>query len=300
MSAFPFRHDAALAMKASRARGIGLWRALVRVWRALGEDNISIMAAGTAYYLILSIVPAMSALVLTYGLVADPVAIERHVGALAGVMPAEALKLISDQLHTLVSAPRAGLGIGLVVSVVIALWSAMSSTVALMQALTVAYEGREDRGILHFYGLALGLTVGTVLFGLAALVLIAGVPAAAAALPMPEFWRELLPLARWPMLAALALLGLGTLYRVAPNRDPPEWDFLRAGTIAASLLWLIGSAAFSFYVAHFGSYDRTYGSLGAVAILLVWLYASAYIVLAGAELNGELARSRHCPPAGTE
>ncbi len=258
------------------------------------------MAAGTAYYLILSIVPAMSSAVLTYGIIADPVEIERHVGALTGVMPAEALKLLSDQLHTLVSAPRAGLGIGLVVSVVIALWSAMNSTVALMTALTVAYEGREDRGFLHFYGLAIGLTVGTALFGAAALVLIAGVPAAAAMLPMPELWRQLLPLARWPMLAALTLLGLGTLYRVAPNRDPPGWDFLRAGTIAASLLWLIGSAAFSFYVANFGSYDRTYGSLGAVAILLVWLYASAYIVLAGAELNGELVRIEHGAPPDIE
>jgi membrane protein len=300
MSVFPFRRDAAVSTKAPRARRDGFWRALVRVSWALGRNNISIMAAGTAYYLILSIVPAMTALVLSYGLVADPITIERHIGALAGIMPAEALKLLSDQLHTLVSAPREGLGIGLVVSVVIALWSAMNSTVALMTALTVAYEGRERRGFLHFYGLAIGLTVGTVLFGLAALLLIAGVPAAAATLPMPEFWRQLLPLARWPMLAVLALLGLGTLYRVAPSRDPPGWDFLRAGTIAASLLWLIGSAAFSFYVANFGSYDRTYGSLGAVAILLVWLYASAYIVLAGAELNGELVRNRHSPPPDTE
>lgn len=278
-------------MNAPRTRRVGFWRVLSQVWRALGEDNISIMAAGTAYYLILSIVPAMTALVLTYGLVADPITIERHINALSGVMPGEALKLLSDQLHVLVSAPHEGLGIGLVLSVLIALWSAMNSTVALMTALTVAYEGREGRGVLHFYGLAIGLTVGTVLFGLAALLLIAGVPAAAATLPMPEFWRQLLPLARWPMLVVLALLGLGTLYRIAPHRKSPGWDFLRAGTIAASLLWLTGSAAFSFYVAHFGSYDRTYGSLGAVAILLVWLYVSAYIVLAGAELNGELVRS---------
>jgi membrane protein len=277
-------------MKAPRAHAAMSWRIFPRVWRAIGQDNISIMAAGTAYYLLLSLVPAMTALVLTYGLVADPIAIEQHLGALAGVMPAEALKLLSDEIHTLVSAPRAGLGIGLVVSVVIALWSAMSSTVALMTALTVAYGGREDRGVFHFYGLAAALTIGVLLFVLAALLLIAGVPAAAAALPISELWRLILPLMRWPMLAVLALLGLGTLYRVAPNRDPPGWDFLRAGTIGASLLWLIGSAAFSFYVAHFGSYDRTYGSLGAVAILLVWLYASAYIVLAGAELNGELVR----------
>jgi membrane protein len=287
-------------MKAPRANAKVSWRMLARVWWALGRDNISIMAAGTAYYLILAIVPAMSALVLTYGLVADPIAIERHVNALSGVMPAEALKLLSDQLHTLISAPREGLGIGLVVSIVIAVWSAMNSTVALMTALTVAYEGREDRGFLHFYGLAVGLTVGVMLFGLAALLLIAGVPAAAATLPMPEFWRQLLPLARWPMLALLALLGLGALYRVAPNREAPGWDFFRAGTIAASLLWLIGSAGFSFYVAHFGSYDRTYGSLGAVAILLVWLYASAYVVLGGAELNGELERNEQRTPPDTK
>jgi len=287
-------------MKAPRTRRTGSWPVLVRVWWALGRDNISIMAAGTAYYLILSVVPAMTALVLSYGLVADPIAIERHVGALAGVMPAEALKLLSDQLHTLVSAAPERLGIGLVISVVIALWSAMSSMAAMMQALTIAYEGREDRGLFHFYGLAIGLTIGGVLFGLVALLLIAGVPAAAAMLPMPDFWRQLLPLVRWPMLAVLALLGLGTLYRAAPNRNPPGWDFLRAGTIAASLLWLTGSAAFSFYVAHFGSYDRTYGSLGAVAILLVWLYASAYIVLAGAELNGELVRNEQGAPPDTE
>ena len=287
-------------MKAPRARSTVSWQLLVRVWGAISRDNISIMAAGTAYYLILSIVPSMSALVLTYGLVADPITIEHHINALADVMPGEALKLLSDQLHTLVSAPRAGLGIGLVVSVVFALWSSLGSATVLMQALTVAYEGREHRGLFHFYGMAIGLTIGTVLFGLAALLLIAGIPAAAATLPMAEFWRQLLPLARWPMLAVLALVGLGTLYRVAPHRDPPGWDFLRAGTIGASLLWLVGSAAFSFYVANFGSYDRTYGSLGAVAILLVWLYASAYIVLAGAELNGELVRNEQGTPPDTK
>jgi membrane protein len=287
MSAFPLHPDT--PVKAGGGRR--WWDTLARVWTALGNDHISIMAAGTAYYLLLAMVPGMTALVLTYGLVADPVTIERHVGTLTGIMPGEALKLISDQLHTLVSAPSENLGIGLVVSVLFALWSATSGIIGLMQALTVAYEGEERRGFLHFYGLAIGLTVGVALFGIAALVLIAGVPAAAAELPMPEFWRQFLPLARWPLLALLSVLGLGTLYRVAPSRDRPKWDFLRAGTIAASLLWLGGSAAFSYYVAHFGSYDRTYGSLGAVAILLVWLYVSAYIVLAGAKLNGELTRT---------
>jgi membrane protein len=234
----------------------------------------------------LSIFPGMSALVLTYGLVADPLTIEHHVDALMGVLPGQALKLLSDQLNTLISAPTEKLGIGLVVSVLIALWSSASATSAMMNALTIAYEGKEDRGLLHFYALSIALTVSGVVFLLLALVLIAGVPAAATELPLPEFWKQVLALLRFPLLAVLAFLGLGMLYRLAPKRERPGWDFLCPGTIAASLLWLAGSAAFSFYVARFGSYDRTYGSLGAVAILLVWLYVTAYIVLAGAELNG--------------
>jgi membrane protein len=267
------------------------WRdRLIAAGQALGRDNISIMAAGTAYYSMLSIFPAMSTLVLTYGLIADPVTIEHHINALSGVLPSEALKLLADQLHTLVSAPPEKLGIGLLVSVLLAVWSSTSGTVTLMQALTIAYEGHEERGLLRFYGLAVALTVGLVVFGLIVLLLIASVPEVLAYLPLPETWREALALVRWPVLALLALLGFGTLYRVAPSRRHPRWDFFRTGTIAASVLWLGGSAAFGFYASQFGSYDRTYGSVGAVAVLLVWLYATAYIILAGAELNAEITR----------
>ena len=263
---------------------------VIRFGRALSRDNVSIMAAGIAYYTMLSIFPGMSALVLTYGLVADPVTIARHVSALAGVLPAEALDLLAGQLNALVTATPEKLGIGLVVSASVALWSATSGTGALMNALTIAYEGKEKRGLLHFYALSIALTVGGVIFVVLALVLIAGIPAAVTRLPLPPLWQELLQSIRFPMLAVLAFIGLGTLYRLAPDRKRPGWDFLRPGTIAASLLWLAGSTAFSFYAARFGSYDRIYGSLGAVAILLVWLYVSAYIVLAGAELNGEALR----------
>jgi membrane protein len=245
------------------------WRRLRRVWLALARDNISIMAAGAAYYSMLSIFPAMSALVLTYGLVADPVAIERHLDSLRGILPDQAFKLVADQLHLLVTAPATQLGLGLVFSVLIALWTATSASTAIMNALTVAYDGREKRGIFRFYGLAVALTVGLVLFAVIALLLIAGVPALMVEIPEPAPWDEIVPQLRWPLLALFVVMGLGTVYRVAPSRDRPTWDFLRVGTIAASLLWLAGSAAFSFYASHFGSYDRTYGSLGAVVVLLV-------------------------------
>jgi membrane protein len=267
------------------------WRRQRRVWLALARDNISIMAAGTAYYSMLSIFPAMSALVLTYGLVADPVTIERHLDSLKGILPDQAFKLVADQLHLLVTAPANQLGLGLVFSVLIALWTATSASTAMMNALTVAYDGREKRGIFHFYGLAVALTAGLVLFSVIALLLIAGVPALMVEIPEPAPWGEIVPQLRWPLLTLFVVMGLGAVYRVAPSRDRPTWDFLRVGTVAASVLWLAGSAAFSFYASHFGSYDRTYGSLGAVAVLLVWLYVTAYVILAGAELNREIGQA---------
>ena len=231
-------------VKRSGACGIAGTSELARVWRALGRDNISIMAAGIAYYAMLSIFPGMSALVITYGLVADPLTIAHHVNALSGVLPNEALTLLSDQLNALVSAPSEKLGIGLIVSVLIAVWSATSGTSAMMNALTIAYEGKEERGLLHFYGLSIALTIGGVVFVVAALLLIAGVPAAVTRLSLPPVWQDILPSIRFPMLAVLAFLGLGALYRLAPHRKQPAWDFLRPGTIAASLIWLAGRRRF--------------------------------------------------------
>jgi membrane protein len=266
-------------------------RILANVWTELDRDHISILAAGMAFYGLLSLFPGMSALISIYGLAADPAIIEEQLGALAGVLPSEALKLLSDQLHALVAKPPARLGIGLIVSLGLALWSATSAASMLMQALTVAYEQTDDRTILGFYLRAIALTIGIAVFGIVSLFLIAVVPAVLDRLPVTEIWRERLSLIRWPLLAGLVLLGLALVYRFAPARHSPCWYWLSPGTVAAALLWLIGSAGFSFYVTHFGSYDKTYGSLGAVVILLMWFYVSAYIVLAGAELNSEYEKA---------
>ncbi|HZT90391.1 MAG TPA: YihY/virulence factor BrkB family protein [Stellaceae bacterium] len=275
------------------------WREhLGRLWQCLTRNNISIMAAGCAFYTMLSIFPGMSALVLTYGLVSDPARIGQRVAELRGVLPVEALKLLSDRLHDLVTAPPQKLGIGLIVSLLIAIWSATSGTTAIMEALTVAYGDEERRGFVWYYVLALLLTIGLVVFGLASLLLIAVVPIVAGYLPLPHLLQALLPYARWVLLALFAVVGLGTLYRLAPDRRRPSWDFLRPGTIAASVLWLGASVGLSFYASYFGSYDRMYGSLGAVVVLLIWLYLTAYIILAGAELNAELERFA-APPAET-
>jgi membrane protein len=270
----------------------GWWTILKNFWAEIDRDHVSIMAAGIAFYALLSIFPGMSALISIYGLVADPAAIENQLNSLSGVLPQEALKLLSDQLHALAAAPRDKLGFGLVVSLVIALWSATSGTGALMQALTVAYEERENRGLLTFYGRAITLTLGVGLFALLSLFLIAIIPAVIGSLPISELWRDRISLIRWPLLAILAILALCVLYRYAPARRNPCWHCFSAGTIGAAVLWLVGSAGFSFYVARFSSYDKTYGSLGAVVILLMWFYVTSYIILAGAELNSEIEKAR--------
>ncbi len=265
---------------------------LAHVWVELDADHVSMMASSVAFYTLLSIFPGMSALISVYGLVADPAVIERQVDALSGVLPQEALGLLSRQLHALIAAPSGKLGIGLIISLLLALWSAMSGTGTLMQTLTLAHEEKETRGIAAFYAQAVVLTIGIGLFGLVSLFLIAVVPVVVDWLPIPAVWRGGVALIRWPLLAALVFVALALLYRFAPDRRTPHWHFLSPGTIAAALLWLIGSAGFSFYVARFSSYDKTYGSLGAVVILLMWLYLSAYIVLVGAELNSEIEKAR--------
>lgn len=278
----------------------GWGRILANAWGELDRDHISVLAAGVAFYGLLSIFPGMSALISIYGLAADPSVIGRDLGALSGILPQEALQLLSDQLQGLIANPPAKLGIGLIVSLLLALWSAISGASTLMQALTVAYEETDSRGIASFYFQALALTSAIAVFTVLSLALIAVVPAVIDRLPAPQRTRDILGLVRWPILAVLVLLALAFVYRFAPARQNPRWNWLSPGTVAAALLWLLGSAGFSFYVARFGSYDRTYGSLGAVVILLMWLYVGAFIVLAGAELNSEYEKARRQPSGGAE
>jgi len=287
------RHADVPAMPRPAAPARSGWgRIVANFWAELDHDHISVMAAGVAFYAFLSIFPAMSALISIYGLAADPQIIERQVAVMSGLLPQAGLNLLSDQLHALIAAPPGKLGIGLAVSLALALWSATSGTGTLMQALTVAYEEDDPRGVIAFYGQAIGLTVAIGGFALLSLFLIAMVPAVVDWLPLPAAWHGAVALIRWPILAGLVVVALGVVYRFAPARRTPQWHWLSPGTIAAALTWLIGSAGFSFYVANFASYDKTYGSLGAVVILLMWLYVSAYIILAGAELNSEIEKCR--------
>jgi membrane protein len=268
----------------------GWWAILKRTWQQMSEDNVSILAAGVAFYALLSIFPALTAVVSLYGLVADPNTVEEQINAMQGLLPPEAVSLVATWLHSLVQGPTAKFGVSFIVSLLLALWSARSGTGMLMTAINICYGETEKRNVIWFNVTAFALTAGLVLFGILALVLVAVLPAALNLLPLPETWRTVIALVRWPILAGLIILFLAIVYRYAPDRAEPKWGWVSWGAAAATVLWILASIGFSIYVSRFGSYDKTYGSLGAVIILLLWFYLTSYVILAGAELNAEMER----------
>lgn len=278
--------------KQAGRRRLGCGRILINTWGKIGSDFVTVMAAGVAFFSFLSIFPAMSTAISAFGLIADPRTLARQLVALHGILPPAAMQLLSDQLESLIAAPQAGLGIGLVVSLLLTFWSATSGVSTLMSALTAAFNETETRSLPVFYLRAFALTLGVGAFAVISLLLIAVVPAVVSLLPFPENMRNIIGLVRWPILAALVWLALALVYRFAPARKLPRWHWLAPGTIAAAVFWLGGSAGFSYYVANFGTYNKMYGSLGAVVVLMVWFYVSALIMLVGAELNSEADKAR--------
>jgi membrane protein len=205
-----------------------------------------------------------------------------------GVLPPEAVKLIATWLQALVQGPTTRFGIGLIISVVLAVWSMWSATGMLMMAVNICYGEERRRGFLSLNLHALALGAGLVLFAIVAFALIAVLPAALALLPVSGAWLQVLGLIRWPILAGVIIVVLGIVYRYAPDRAEAKRRWISWGSVAATALWIFGSIVFTTYVSKVGSYDRTYGSLGAVIILLLWFYLTAYVILAGAELNAEI------------
>jgi len=259
-------------------------------WQRICRDNLSALAAAAAFYALLSIFPTLTALVSLYGLIADPAMAERQVAAMEGVLPPEAIKLVATWLQALLQGPTERFGIGLLISVLLASWSVWAATVMLMHAVGTCYGDKETRSFVRFNLEALALGAGLVLFGVAALTLVAVLPVLLDRLAAPGTWHAVISLVRWPILAGLAITLLAIVYRYGRARVLRKWEWISWGAATATALWLIGSIAFSFYVSEFGSYDRTYGSLGAVIVLLLWFYMTAYVILVGAELNAETER----------
>jgi membrane protein len=281
---------------------------LKRLLTKIRRGKLSLMAAAIAFYGIFSLVPIITAFVSLYGLAFDSAAVEVQVGALSGVMPKEALDLVSAELTAIVSSGQTQLGIGLVVSVAIALGVANEGTSALMTALNVAYGAEETRGFVAYYACSLLLTAGLLAFGIFSLALLAALPAFMTMLPFGALGRALVAWLRWPVMAVLTSVAITAIYRYGPDRSAARRRWMSWGTVAATLLWIAGSALFSVYlqigvyIGKLPSSEKTYGALGAVVVLLTWLWLSAFAVLLGGALDAalELKVSHDASPAGRE
>ena len=257
-----------------------------RGWGEAKSDNVPLLAAGVAFYAFLSIFPAIIAALLIYGLVSTPEDVTRQVESLGSAIPGPAAELLVDQGTTLAGQEPSSLGLGLVISVLLALWSASNGTGNLITAVNIAYDEEETRGFVKRKALALMLTVGAIVFVVIAVALIAVLPPVLDALGLSGIAWLGVQVARWVILLGAVTAALAILYRLAPDRDAPKMKWASVGAAIATVLWIIVSIGFSLYTA-FGGYGSSYGSLAGVVVLLMWLWLTGYAILLGAEINAE-------------
>ena len=281
------------------ARSVGLpvrppkrgWRAvLVSSIREFSKDRIPAQAAAVTFYILLALFPALSAFASIYGLFADVGDARRLLSQLNGLLPGGALSVLSDQLVRLADADNGKLGVAFVVSLLVSVWSANAGIKALFAGLNVTYEARETRRFIQLNLISLLFTAGAIMLAVIAFSAMVAAPATLARFGYSGF--EGAALLRWPAFLVLASLLFSLLYRFGPCLPDPHWRWITPGGVLAAVGWMAMSIAFSFYVANFGHYDRTYGSLGAIVGFLTWIWLSLMVVLFGAELNSEIEKAQ--------
>jgi len=279
-----------LAQRPSEIAWRGWWDVLWRVKDQLDADNVSIVAGGLALFGLLAVFPSLAAAVAIYGIIASPDAIQTQMEAFGGMLPAGAVEIIQNQLHQLVSQRNETLSIGVAVGIVLALWSARKGMVALITAMNVAYNEHDRRSFIGRTLLSMAFTVGGVLGFILVIVLGVAVPVILKFLPLGIAAEWVVLGVRWALLWVIAIFGFSTLYRFAPHRARPRWEWVNAGSVIAATLWLVSSVLFSVYVRNFDSFGEAYGAIAGVVVMLMWFYVSSYVVILGAEINSELER----------
>lgn len=267
---------------------LALWRFGEALGARMADSNLGLIAAGVAFYAIFAVFPGLTATIAIWSLIADPAVIESYMTVAAEFIPPEAYAILNDQVMALLAGPRATLGWTTAVSVAIALFSARAGVAALVQGLNVIHGIRQRStlgGFVTGYVMTLAL-VGVMLMALATVV---AVPLLLAFVPFRLLNGWVLSWLPWGAMFLLVLTALGILYRYGPNTKGNRDPWLTLGAVLAALAWAGASLGFSYYLVNFGSYNRVYGSIGAVIALLMWLYLSAYSVLLGAALNAEIA-----------
>ena len=266
----------------------GWWDIAKRTASQTSEHRLMTEGAGITFYAILAIFPALAALVSVYGLVADPATVSGQLNALSGIVPGGGMDILGDELKQLVSAGGGKLGLGAIIGILVALWSANGGTKAMFDSLNVVYDEHEKRGYIRRTLVSLAVTLGMLVFVMMVMAAVVALPIALNFVGLGKVTDILLRVARWPLLLVIVAVMLAVIYRYGPSRTEARWRWVSWGGAFAAIAWVLASLAFSWYVAHFGSYNKTYGSLGAAIGFMTWIWISATIVLVGAELNAEM------------
>lgn len=266
----------------------GLRDVFWRVVKAIMADRVTLIAAGVTYFMLLSLFPALGALVALYGFVADPTAIMAHIGFLAGVFPPGSFDLIMNQLTSLTQQATSTRSLAFFGGLLVAIWSANSGMKALFDAMNVAYQEDEKRSLVRLNLLSLGFTFCALVVAIILIAAIGVLPAVLKYLWLDDWQEFLARLARWPFIILVFGCGISMIYRYGPSREEAKIKWLSWGVVFSTVLWLVASVLFSFYLENFANYNATYGTLGALIGLMVWVWISVVILIVGAEINAEL------------
>jgi membrane protein len=268
----------------------GWWDVSWRAVKRFSDDNISLIAGGLAMYALLSVFPALAAMVSIYGMFATPGDVINQMSSFAGILPPGVWDIFNTELQSITKSGQGTLTVAALLSIVLALWSARAAMSSLMTATNIAYREREKRGFIRTTLLSLAFTLGAILGFLVMLTLGVAIPLALAAFGAGEWVKGAVSVLRGALLWVVIVLGLAVVYRYAPAREHARWRWVTPGSVFAATMCLAASALFAFYVTNFAGYAKTYGALGGVVVLLMWFYIASVVVLMGAEMNAELER----------
>jgi membrane protein len=273
-------------------------RILLGTYRSISEDRVLAVAAGVTFYGLLAMFPAIGAVVSLYGLVADGATISDNLGGLSSLVPSGAIEIVGDQIQRVAAAGGGALSFGFLLGLAIAIWGANAGVKAMFDAINVAYGAKEERSFFRLNLVSLAFTLGAIAFALLALAAVVVLPVSVHYLRLDAALELVLRYGRWPLIWLVVAFGLAVLYRFGPTDSlDPKWRWITWGSASASLLWLAASSLFSWYAANFGSYNRTYGSLGAAIGFMTWMWISAAVFIVGAELNAEIEKAADEPHA---
>lgn len=265
------------------------WKKIgIRIKDQIGENNLEIISAGVAFYAFLAVFPAMVALISIYGLAFDPQQIEQQLLQLASVMPEDALSVMEDQLKNFVSSSGKTLGWGTAIGILFSLWSANKGTKSLFLGINIIYHIGQKRGFFKQNAISLLFTLGAIFLVILCMAFIVAFPAFVDYLPLPESVKNLIGWLRWVVLALIVVSFLCLVYKYAPVRKAPKLKWVLTGAVLTTVLWLLASWGFSYYVKNFGNYGEVYGSISAVVVLMLWLLLTSFFILLGAVINSEI------------